>query len=189
VAGVIVAEGTSINWIEYELRNLRRQLAIGPDRDPPTTIDAKMLRKNICMQRLLVFKESERALLAELPDCAEFTGIYPVDAPYVQELADLNMAEPWTQLAVPVLAIDGTADYVCDPADQERIVEIVNSTHPGSATLAVMPGMTHELARSTTPDAAAREYADHTQLPYDTDLSGTVRSWLCARETCSSANS
>ena len=121
VAGVIVSEAVGRDWFEYELENLRRQLVIGGD--PPDVVDATLQSKERCMHRLLVAREPEAQIERDDPSCKTRNGIYPVADTYVQQVAALNIIEPWLRVRVPVLAIYGTSDYVVARADHERIVE------------------------------------------------------------------
>jgi len=40
---------------------------------------------------------------------------------YMQQVAALNVIEPWTRIDVPVLILYGTSDYVVAPEDHQRI--------------------------------------------------------------------
>ena len=50
----------------------------------------------------------------------------------------------------PVLALYGSADYVTEAADHNRIVDAVNSAHRGSASFLQIEGMTHQLTRASS---------------------------------------
>lgn len=182
VAGVIMLEGFGRNWVEYELWNLRRQLELGGD--APDQVDAKLAEKEICMHRLLIEKEPETAIEQTMPSCKEHNA-YPAPATYLQEVAALDVAEPWTKLSVPVLAVYGTGDFVTAEADHKRVVDIVNARHPGSAVLRLVPGMDHHLDVAGTPQQAYDlRVKDKGSGPYDEQLSATILDWLCKREQC-----
>jgi hypothetical protein len=100
------------------------------------------------------------------------SGTYPVDAPYLRQLAALDLVAPWAVVNAPVLVIYGKSDFVTRETDHARIVAIVNQTHGDSATLREIDGMDHLLYRAESPGQ------------YDSQLSSTVVSWLCARERC-----
>ncbi|HLX26659.1 MAG TPA: hypothetical protein VKR05_06675, partial [Candidatus Cybelea sp.] len=176
VAGIVVAEAVGRDWFEYELRNTRRQLELGGA--TAVTTDAAMMDKYRCMYRLLVAKESEQAIEVSQPSCKEHNGVYPVDAAYIRQVADLNVIEPWTRLGVPVLAIFGSSDFVTERDDHERIVGIVNAAHPGAATFHEIAGMDHLLYRAVSPKAALDAFASGAARQYDTDLSVVVIAWL-----------
>ena len=141
VAGIIVAEAVGRDWFEYELLNLRRQLELGGD--PPETIDAKLQSKEYCMHRLLIARDAESQIEADNPSCKVRNGIYPVAAPYMQQVAALNVIGPWTRIDVPVLILYGTSDYVVAPEDHQRIADVVNRLRNGLATVEKVEQMDH----------------------------------------------
>ena len=182
VAGVIAADGVGRNWFEYELSNLRRQLIL--DGRPPAEVDAAMQTKESCMHRLLVQGDSESEIERTQPDCRDYNS-YPAPATYMQEAAAMNVAEPWTKLSVPVLAVYGTADFVTAEDDHRRIVDIVNRSHPGTAALSLVPGMDHHFdVAGTMQEAYDLRVKRNGTAPYDAELSATVLAWLCRREPC-----
>lgn len=181
VAGLVVADGVARNWLEYELSNSRRQEELsGSD---PAAVDKALSAKEDCMHRLLVEKETESKIERERPECADYNS-YPAPAAYMQQLASLNMAQPWTNVAVPVFAIYGSADFVTDEADHRRIVDIVNQSRPGNARLVVIPGMDHHLTPAGSQRAAFDRFKQGGSAPYDVRFGAAIASWLCAREAC-----
>lgn len=182
VAGIIVAEGVGINWFEYELANLRRQLELAGE--PPAKIDADLADKEICMHKLLVEKGDEAAIEKAKPDCKAH-NVYPAPAAYLQEVAQLDLGDAWTKVSAPVLVIYGTADFVTARSDHERIAQIVNASHAGAATFAPIEGMDHYLS----PGGTMKEDYDlrvqrGESAPYDARFSATILTWLCAHERC-----
>ena len=182
VAGIIVAEAVGRDWFEYELLNLRRQLELGGD--APETIDAKLQSKEYCMHRLLIARDAESQIEADNPSCKLRNGIYPVAAPYMQQVAALNVIEPWTRIDVPVLILYGTSDYVVAPEDHQRIADVVNRLHNGLATVEKVEQMDHNLQVAASPAAfyAANDQGSKTR--YQTEFSAAVLKWLCSREQC-----
>jgi pimeloyl-ACP methyl ester carboxylesterase len=183
VAGVIVAEAVARNWVEYELLNLRRQLAL--DGMPAAEMDDAMRMKELCMHRLLIEREPRANLEASEPRCKERI-VYPAADSYMQQVAAVNIPRLWSQVDVPVLAVYGTADFVTDLDDHQRIVDIVNSFHPGQATLQVVSGMDHHLDQAGTPEQAWElRVKQHRQLPYEAKFDAIVAAWICDRDRCS----
>jgi len=182
VAGIIVAEGVGINWFEYELSNLRRQLELAGEQ--PAKIDADLSDKEICMHRLLVEKEDEAAIEKDKPDCKTHNA-YPAPATYLQEVAQLNLGDTWSKVSAPVLVLYGTADFVTARSDHERIAQIVNASHAGAATFVPIEGMDHYLSPVGT---LQQDYDLRVQkrgsAPYDGRFSSAILSWLCGRERC-----
>ncbi len=176
VSGIIFSDGVARDWFEYELLNLRRQLELGGDR--PDVVDAKMLEKARCMQRLLYDKEPEADIERTDPACKVHNRVYPVEDAYVQQVAALDNIGPWEHLNIPVLAIYGTSDFVVDPADHRRIVDVVNAHTHGSATLAVVEGMDHPLDSAATQEIALHDSETGAAEPYKSDFSKIVVAWL-----------
>ena len=185
VAGVVVAEAVGINWFEYELANLRRQSVLGGD--SPAQTDDLLRSKEVCMHRLLIERQPEASIESTMPECKKRNS-YPVDAPYMQQVAVLNIAEPWSKLSVPLLAIYGTADFVTSEAEHDRIVNIVNGEHPNSAEVTLIQGMDHHLEIMGTPERAYEQrVTQHNDGPYAEDLSVQVTKWICAHASCQPA--
>jgi len=182
LAGIIIADGVGINWVEYELANLRRQATL--DGDSPAETDALLRSKEVCMHRLLIEHQAEDVIEQDMPEC-KARNVYPVAPPYVQQVAALNIAESWTRMNLPVLAIYGTADFVTTESDHERIVAIVNSKHPGTAQFQTVEGMDHHFALMGSPQRAydTRVKAHH-EGPYAEKLTAVVAQWICAKTRC-----
>lgn len=179
VAGIIIAEGVGVNWFQYELLNTRRQLALGGS--TPTQVDDGVTLKEFCMHRYLIEKEALNQLLTERPACSDYTQ-YPVGAAYMQQIAALNIAQPWTKLDVPVLAIYGLADFVTAESDHRTIV---NANHPGYATLDIIPNMNHDLSIAASQEEFWSQFVNGTAMTYNPAFSDAVLAWLCHREHCS----
>jgi hypothetical protein len=179
LAGVIVVEAVGRDWPEYEIRNLRRDLELGGE--SPAAVDQAIVEKAECMQRLFFENQSEAQIERSMPSCRLHNGIYPVTAEYVRQVAHLNIIEPWTKLGVPVLAVYGTSDFETELADHQRIVAVVNAAHPRSATLVVIPAMSHNLGQAATPKAAASDDDRGTIEAYDAEVSAAIVAWLRSR--------
>ena len=179
VAGVIVVAAVGRDWPEYELRNTRRDLELAGE--TPAAVDVALSEKSQCMQRLLFEDEPEAAIERDMPSCRVHNGVYPVDPPYVRQIARLNPIEPWPQIGVPALVIYGTSDFVTELADHQRIVDVVNAAHPGTAKLVTIDGMSHLLGTAASQKAASDDYEKGTIEPYAAALSAAIVAWLTER--------
>lgn len=186
VAGLIVADGVAVNWFEYELLNVQRQVALSGG--TPSQVDDAVAEKEYCMHRLLIQKDTPEKILADRPACKD-SITYPAPPQYLQEVAALNIAQPWMNVTAPVLSIYGGADFVTTQSDAERIVSIVNAKHPGDATLAVIPNMNHTLGVPASPEQFMQQTTKGTPTVYNRAFSETVLSWLCQREHCNAIHS
>jgi hypothetical protein len=176
VKGLIVAEGIGRDWPEYELRNLRRQLELSGD--DSAAVDRALMEKAQCMERLLYEHQPETRIEQAIPSCRIHNGVYPVDAPYVQQAAQIDIIGQWMKLNVPVLTIWGASDFVAEEADQQRIAEVVNTQHPGTATFEQIPNMDHLLGVQPTQRAALDAFSAGAAERYNADLSTIIIAWL-----------
>ena len=183
IAGLIIADGVGINWIEYELANLRRQSQLS--HDTPAATDDLLRSKETCMHRLLIDRQPEADIERDMPACNQ-RNVYPVAAPYMQQVAALNIAEPWTKISAPVLILYGTADFITAAAEHRRIADILNAQHPGSAEFKTVQGMDHHLEMMGTPQQAwDARVNQHRSGPYAEQLSSLIKDWICAKTKCS----
>jgi hypothetical protein len=176
VAGVIVLEAVGRDWPEYEIRNLRRDLEL--DGETAARTDLAVIEKAQCMERLFFERQTEAAIEQTMPTCKAHNGIYPASVAYMRQVAQLNVIEPWAHLQVPVLAIYGTSDFETEIADHQRIVDVVNAAHAGTATLVVLPAMSHGLGRAATAKVAENDDERGVVEIYDTDVSAAIVAWL-----------
>ena len=181
VAGVIAAEGVGRNWVEYELLNRRRQILLAGVNPRDTWL--QMQRKEFCMHRLLVEKQSAEALLRERPDCKPSTE-YPAPLAYLQQVADVNVSDLWAKLDVPVLVIYGRADFVTDETDHRYIADVVNVMHSERATLAIIDDMDHYLGTANSQRQSYDNDRMGTPSTYNPAFSRTILTWLCTHEHC-----
>jgi alpha-beta hydrolase superfamily lysophospholipase/predicted aspartyl protease len=182
VAGIIIAEAVGRDWLEYEVRNLRRQLELPGDASA-SSVDAQIHEKQACMVRLLVQREPEAQIERTDPACKVQNGIYPVDAPYMQQVAAINIIGLWEKIDIPVLAIYGSSDFVTEAPDHERIVAVVNAHHRGFATYHPIEGMDHLLFVAASPKAAMDALSKTTPRMYDMDFSNAIIGWLRSAST------
>lgn len=176
LAGIVIAEAVGRDWPEYELRNTRRELELSGE--GPVSVDRAVLEKAQCMQKLLFEYEAEADIERDTPSCSVHNGVYPVGPAYMQQVAHLDILEPWTQMTIPVLAIYGTSDFVTEQADHQRIVDAVNAAHAGLGSLVTIDGMSHLLRVEASPRAAMDDFNKGALEAYDDALSETVVRWL-----------
>ncbi len=176
VAGIIIAEAVGRDWPEYEVRNLRRQMEL--DGASPLETDAALIEKQQCLLHLLYDKLPEATIERSMPSCKTHNGVYPVDPPYMQQVAAVNVIETWSRTNVPVLAVYGTSDFVTEEADHRRIVDAINARHPSAATYVAISGMDHYLFVAPTAKASLQLASSATTRKYDADLSTAVVEWL-----------
>ncbi|MBV8859551.1 MAG: alpha/beta fold hydrolase [Acidobacteria bacterium] len=151
VRGLVAAETIGTDWFEYELANFRRQTLLAGTPYDETERRARQARA--CKQRMLVGKEAPEQILKDAPTCSEHLES-PAPYTYMQQLADLNLAEVWKKVDARVLIIYGTSDFLTSAAEHEYLRDMLNSFRPGSAAYVRIEGMGHGFERA----ASQREY-------------------------------
>lgn len=169
--------GFSRTWAEHMLGHERRRLTLSGS--TPAAVNAAMRGFVDFYALYLNSRLSPGEVLARRPD------LKPIwyDAPehqygrhvrYFEEVQAQNVEAAWDALRVPTLVVWGEYDWIMGRADQERIVQIVNSHGPGLAQLVVVPGMNHHFERYATPLAAFREEGGL----YAADAASAIVDWL-----------
>lgn len=151
VRGLVAAETIGTDWFEYELANFRRQTLLA--KTPYDELERRARQARACKQRLLMGKESPEQILKDAPTCSEYLES-PAPYTYMQQLADLNLAEVWKKVGAPALIIYGTSDFLTSAAEHEYLRDMINSFRPGSAAYVQIEGMGHGFERA----ASQREY-------------------------------
>jgi pimeloyl-ACP methyl ester carboxylesterase len=151
VRGLVAAETIGTDWFEYELANFRRQTLLA--KTPYDELERRARQARACKQRMLVGKESPEQILKDAPICSEYLES-PAPYTYMQQLADLNLAEVWKKADSPALIIYGTSDFLTSAAEHEYLRDMINSFRPGSAAYVQIEGMGHGFERA----ASQREY-------------------------------
>ncbi len=174
--GVAVLSTVGINWYEYELANLRRQLRL--QNLPPDSIEIVMARKARCGFHFLVERQSRAAVLAAEPGCLPSVS-YPASETYMQQVAAINVATTWKKVAVPALVMHGGSDFVTSRDEHLELVEAINAMHPGNATYADVPELDHYLSHQATPLASFSDPVPGLSRKYDgTHLEPILDAWL-----------
>jgi pimeloyl-ACP methyl ester carboxylesterase len=183
VRGIVVMQGVSTTWFEYELVNVRRQLEL--EGIAPAEVAKRMELKEWAMHRLLIEGQPRAALLAERPAAAAMIK-YPASDIYLRDVAALNLPALWAPLDLPVLVVYGSADFITSEADSRAILEDVNRAHPGRGELRIIDHMDHYLtdaADQATSFKAPRAWdltpARHPA--YQTAVEPVVGDWLVAQ--------
>lgn len=181
VAGIVVAETVGEDWLTYELINAQRDLRLSGLK--PDAVDAAMLDTVTCKYRFLIGKEPAAELIRAVPACADDIA-YPAPQAYMEQVAALNISEPWMKLDVPAIIVYGTSDFVTSLADHQRLADTVNGARAGLATLRIIDGMDHDLTVAASEQASYDHFDKGVAEPHDARFSSAVLDWLCARERC-----
>ena len=174
VRGIVVVNTVAKPFVEYLLETRRRQNTL--EGLPFDEIDRRQRLGEACNHALLVERERPDALLAARPECASFVE-YPAPYTFMQQWAALDPSALWKRVGVPVLIVQGERDFVATVADAPLLRDIVESFHPGSATLAMVPTMDHYLTRVESMKAGMTRDGVAT-AEFDETLLKTIAAWL-----------
>lgn len=174
VKGLIVVNTVAKSFLEYLIETRRRQMTLS--RIPYDELERRLRLNEQCNHRLLIEKETPDQVLKDSPACKEFID-YPAPYTYMQQWAALNMAEEWKKVEAPVLIIYGTSDFVATQADHPYLAEIINSFHPGHATLKPIQGMDHFMTRAASMEESMKR-ATGLRGEFEPAVLETIKSWL-----------
>jgi pimeloyl-ACP methyl ester carboxylesterase len=174
VRGFIAVETVGTSWFEYDLERLRVQAALAGK--APDEVDAEMREYTGCSYRFYMGKETP-AQLDHTPACLGFTRPFGgTPYTYMQAVADISLGRQWKQADFPVLVIYGTASPVTTAHQCQYLAELINRLHPGRATYAEVPGMSHDMNRY----ASQQEYMQRgaTPHPFHMGLIEVMMAWI-----------
>jgi pimeloyl-ACP methyl ester carboxylesterase len=178
IAGFIAVNGWSKTWFEHMMEMLR----YGPEirGGKPGEIQAAMAGYAELYADYLVGKKKPGDVVREKPRLAKLWDDEPAHqygrpAAFYHQLQELNLAEAWSKVASPTLAIWGEYDWIMSRDDHQRIVELVNRNKPGAARLYVVPKMTHF---ALSYDNAEQSIKEPRKGRFPEDLFTTVNDFL-----------
>lgn len=164
VAGVAVWGGGARTWAERTLAFERNRLELGDL--PPARRAGEMAIRMQVIERFLLQRQTPAEMAAENVQLGaawtRFGGgptaetLYGRPFSFHWQAQAQNWASAWTEVEAPVLAMFGEYDWFEDPSGVELIGEIVNRERPGSATVAIIPGLDHHFSRFSDRRAAFR---------------------------------
>jgi pimeloyl-ACP methyl ester carboxylesterase len=151
VRGIAVINTTPKPFIEYLLETRRRQARL--HNMPYDELDRGQHLVEACNHAMLIEKKTPDSILAARPECRESLE-YPAPYTFMQQWASLNLSAEWKKVNVPVLIVQGQSDYIATLEDAPLLRDVIESFHPGKATLAPIPGMDHFLTRADSMKAS-----------------------------------
>lgn len=178
VRGYVVCSGWYKTWYEHMIEHERRRVALSGVSE--AEVNSKMkgfvsfydlyLNKKLTPAEAVQRDPSLQGLWYDEP-----ARQYGRPAAYYQQLQALNLAEAWSKVDVPVLAIHGEYDWVMSGDDYPLLVSALNRRHPGLATFVSWPKADHGLYVHDAPEKAFHK--DPAQK-YDPRLTERVLAWL-----------
>jgi uncharacterized protein len=174
VKGIVVINTVIKPFLEYLIDTRRRQNLLR--HVPYDEMDRRLRTNERCNHRLLIERQTPEQVLKDSPDCSDFIT-YPAAYTYMQQWAALNPAEEWKKVDVPVLVVYGTSDFVSTIADDPYMVDVINSFHPGHATLKAIPDMEHDLTKAASMEASLNRPAT-APVEFEPAVLDAINAWL-----------
>jgi len=179
VKGLIVINTVIKPFLEYLMDTRRRQHLL---RHTPYDEMERRLRANErCNHRLLIELQTPEQVVKDSAECGDFIT-YPAPYTYMQQWAVLNPAEEWKKVDAPVLVVYGTADFVSTIADDPYLVDVINSFHPGHATLKEIPNMEHGLTKAASMEVSLNKPAN-AAVEFEPAVLEAIKTWLRSQTT------
>jgi dienelactone hydrolase len=176
-AGFIAIGGWSRTWLEHMLAFERRRYTLSGMAPGDVTVRMKLAER--FYDEYLNRKRAPAAILRDEPDLKPAWD-EPPDSQYgrplafYQQLQSLNLAQEWSGVRVPVLAICGGQDWIMDPPDHQLIADLVNRNGK-LATFVELPKMDHFFR---VHDSMAASFRDATHGRFESQSLEVVLRWL-----------
>lgn len=111
-------------------------------------------------------------------DCIRLQLVAKIPAKWFREFMAYNPAEDFPKITTPILAITGSKDIQVDPADLEKMANLIKSPFEYH----VIENMTHTL-RVEEGEASVKKYKEEIKKPVESELLELVLQWLKNRIT------
>lgn len=177
VKGIIVINTVIKPFLEYLIDTRRRQNLLR--HIPFDEMEQRLKLNEQCNHRLLIERQTPDEIYKNSPECRDFIT-YPAPYTYMQQWADLNLAEEWKKVTAPVLIVYGTSDFVSTIADDPYLADVINSFHPGNATLKAIANMEHGMTKAPSMEASANRQSGST-FEFEPAVLDAIKTWLQQR--------
>jgi len=174
VKGIAVINTVIKPLFEYLIDTRRRQNLL--DKVPFDEMERKLRLNEVCNHRLLIEKQSFEDVVKNSPECRDYIT-FPAAYTYMQQWAAINPAEEWKKIGAPVLIVYGTSDFVSTIADDAYMAEVINSFHPGNATLQMIANMDHAMFKAASMEQSMNWPANMPR-EFEPAVLDTIKAWL-----------
>ena len=172
--GIVVINTVIKPLLEYLIDTRRRQNLLA--KTPFEEMERKLRLNESCNHRLLIEKQSFDDIVKASPECRDFIT-FPAAYTYMQQWAAINPVEEWKKITAPVLIIYGSSDFVSTIADDPYMADVINSFHPGHATLKMIPNMDHGMSKATSMEQSMN-WPANTPREFEPLVLDTISEWL-----------
>lgn len=176
-SAIVALGGFSRTWYEHMLRIERERLTLSGT--PPAEVNDAMkafigfygavLLKGLTPAQALEAKPEWKRFWYDEP-----TRQYGRPIRYYQQLQALDVEAAWDAVRVPVLAMQGTYDWIMGPPEAERVGEILRAHRGADVTIILRERMNHHFERFPDPVAAFKEEGGE----YDAEASSLITKWI-----------
>lgn len=190
--GVAVYGTVLRSWRDYMQDLMRTQAFLSADEDP---VQGEALGEEIRALLNRIFDEETPLpqIAAQSPRNAELLRtvlqwdgkdtILARTAAYWRGVDDQRLTAAWKDVAAPVLALYGEADFAAlDDSDHRMIADVVNHYRPGMARFMTLPRTGHgfglEGDRESARRANAANPAAPNAAPYNPELTKVLADWI-----------
>jgi pimeloyl-ACP methyl ester carboxylesterase len=180
--GYVVIGGWLKTWYEHMLEYERRRLSLMGT--SPAEINAALARYETFYELYLIEGMAPGEVLHRHPEMrrdwqdAE-DGQYGRPAAFFQQLQRLNVAEAWSRVHVPVLAIHGEYDWIMAAEDHREMVRMSASQGATMSRALEVPKTSHILERLDNAKAALDGSGE-----YNAEVGAEIIAWLKALARC-----
>jgi pimeloyl-ACP methyl ester carboxylesterase len=172
VKAYVTAVSVYKTWLEHMIELERRRMFLSGKSQSETSL--LMPGYVGFYTEYLVREKTPEQVLQERPEWKALwyddkTHQYGRPSSFYHQVQQRNFFNQWSQVNVPVLIIAGEFDWIMTLEDSQILQQVINTNHPGNATLYVAPGMNHHWSKfKTRADAFKEENGtyDHETVAY-----------------------
>lgn len=178
--GMIVANTFSRTWFEHFMDFERTRLELSGS--PFSTVNKSMTLFAEFYTNYLIHQNTPGEIVTKEPHLKEIWYDEPSSqfgrpSAYHQQVQQLDVSGAWEKINFPVLVLYGEYDWIMSRYEHDYIVHVVNETHPGNATLQVIPQMDHHFSVYKSP----QEAFESSYINYSKEALPIVMNWIKSR--------
>jgi uncharacterized protein len=177
IRGFIAAETIGTNWFDYQLQIARSQpLLLGQSY---TEVEAFSRKNAKCLGLFYLQGLSEGDVVKAEPDCKDdLPSQSGMPAAYFRGIGNVNLADAWQHVDIPVLVTYGTSDPLTSTEQSMYLVNMINSIHPGRATYMEFAHMSHHFDQQPNQTQALHALEGSVNGPYDPQFVPAMERWM-----------